>query len=79
MGEAQMQIEVALENGEIAACRLIERMGFNHDIRAPACLIEYDGKQFVALGNVARGESGRPRGDRDRLARAFKCGGCEVH
>jgi hypothetical protein len=45
-----MQIQVALENGEIAACRLIERIGFIHDIGARACLVEYDGKQFMAVG-----------------------------
>jgi hypothetical protein len=48
-----MQIQVTLENGEIAACRVIKRTGFNHDIAARACLVEYDGKQFMAA--VQRG------------------------
>jgi hypothetical protein len=51
--EAQMQIQVALENGEMAACQVIKRTGFNHDIGARTCLVEYDGKQFVAV--VQRG------------------------
>jgi hypothetical protein len=66
--EAQMQIQVALENGEIAACQVIKRTGINHDIGARTCLVEYDGKQLRPLCNVARGESGRPSGHRARRA-----------
>jgi hypothetical protein len=43
-------INVTLESGEIARCRVIERMGFNHDVGACAVWVEHDGRQFMAVG-----------------------------
>jgi hypothetical protein len=68
-----MQIQVILENREIAACRVIKRMGFNHDIAAGVWL-STTASSLWPLGDVARGESGRPPGRRARLAGAFKRG-----
>jgi hypothetical protein len=45
------QIRVALESGELATCRVIERLGFNRYIGARTIWVEHDGKQFMAVGN----------------------------
>jgi hypothetical protein len=44
-------IQVALEDGTLAKCRVIERLGFNHDVGARAAWVEHDGKGFMAVGN----------------------------
>lgn len=42
------QIQVALEDGSLVVCRVVERLGYNHDLGATAAWVEYDGKEFCA-------------------------------
>ena len=41
-------IQVSLEDGSLVMCKVIERLGYNHDLGATAAWVEHNGKEFVA-------------------------------
>lgn len=47
---SKKNIDVILESGETVQCKVIERMGFNHDVGAYSFWVEYSGKEFMAVG-----------------------------
>jgi hypothetical protein len=57
-------IQVALEDGSLVMCKVIERLGYNHDLGANAAWVEHDGKEFCAERKLG---AWRKRGARDRI------------
>jgi len=43
------KVQVQLENGQLAICFVIERMGFNHDIGAQTIWVSHGGMEFMAV------------------------------
>jgi hypothetical protein len=45
----QSKVYVALDDGALALCTIVERMGYNPDIAANTIWVENNGKEFMAV------------------------------
>ena len=54
------KIQVALENGNLVMCRVIERMEFNHDAGGRTIWVEHDGKEFMAINRLGAWRKDEP-------------------